>query len=186
VGRWPSEDRLKKSPAGKGEPVLYLDFDGVLHHEDVYWHPTRGAYINAHGHRLFEHVALLEAILDPYPEVRIVLSTSWVRQYGFSDTAKRLGPTLRAKCIGATWHTGMRLNELSYLQLSSGMQIVHDVARRQPLDWVAVDDDYDGWPEKFEANLVRSHPFIGISAPGVLQELRHKLQSMVDRQRGAT
>lgn len=25
--------------------LLYLDFDGVLHHEDVRWSPKRGAYM---------------------------------------------------------------------------------------------------------------------------------------------
>ena len=28
--------------------LLYLDFDGVLHPEDVLWHPKRGVYL---GHR---------------------------------------------------------------------------------------------------------------------------------------
>jgi hypothetical protein len=36
--------------------VLYLDFDGVLHPDEVYWHPRRGAYLRedlvAAGHAL--------------------------------------------------------------------------------------------------------------------------------------
>jgi hypothetical protein len=39
--RWPGEPRPTKPLAGQGEPVLYLDFDGVLHNEDVLWHPSR-------------------------------------------------------------------------------------------------------------------------------------------------
>jgi hypothetical protein len=37
----------------------------------------------------------------PYPQVRSVLSTSWVRQYGFAGAAKRLPPSVRARAIGA-------------------------------------------------------------------------------------
>jgi len=34
MGRWPDEPRQVKPPVGQGEPVLYLDFDRVLHHEE--------------------------------------------------------------------------------------------------------------------------------------------------------
>jgi hypothetical protein len=179
MGRWPGEPRPMKPPAGQGKPVLYLDFDGVLHHEEVYWDPRRGAYMAAHGHKLFEHVSLLEDLLQPWPEVKIVLSTSWVRQYGFSGTAKRLGPALRARCIGSTWHTGMRAHEWSFARLPRGLQVVQDVQRRHPAAWVAVDDDHGDWPTQFESHLVRSHPFLGISAPTVLDGLREKIAAMV-------
>jgi hypothetical protein len=160
--------------------VLYLDFDGVLHHEDVYWDPRRGAYMAARGHKLFEYVSLLEELLQPWPAVKIVLSTSWVRQYGFSRTAKRLGPALRARCIGSTWHTGMRAHEWSFARLPRGLQIVQDVQRRNPAAWVAVDDDHNDWPKHFESHLVRSHPSLGISAPRVQAELAEKIAAMVE------
>lgn len=34
-------------PVGRGELILYLDFDGVLHHENVLWHPRKGPYPQA-------------------------------------------------------------------------------------------------------------------------------------------
>ena len=72
-------------------PLLYLDFDGVLHHDEVYFHPRRGVYLNAPPeHRLFQHVGLLESALAPYPTLQIVLSTSWVRVFSFSGALKRL------------------------------------------------------------------------------------------------
>lgn len=30
---------------GTNELVLYLDFDGVLHHENCLWHPKLGDYV---------------------------------------------------------------------------------------------------------------------------------------------
>ncbi len=32
---------------GHGELLLYLDYDGVLHHEDVWWHARIGPYMRA-------------------------------------------------------------------------------------------------------------------------------------------
>lgn len=44
-----------RRPQGSDEPILYLDYDGVLHHEDVWWHRRRGAYVKPAGFTLFEH-----------------------------------------------------------------------------------------------------------------------------------
>ncbi|SIT39477.1 conserved hypothetical protein [Paraburkholderia piptadeniae] len=64
---------------------------------------------NCPGHALFEHCALLEETLAPYPEVSIVLSTSWVRRYRGSirRVSRRLTPALRARVIGSTYHSRM-------------------------------------------------------------------------------
>ena len=50
---------------------------------------------------------LIEA-LAPYPNVKIVLSTNWVRVRGFTRVRRALPEALRARVIGATWHSGMR------------------------------------------------------------------------------
>lgn len=34
---------LMKAPKGQGRPILYLDFDGPLHHDACLWHPRRAA-----------------------------------------------------------------------------------------------------------------------------------------------
>lgn len=45
-----------KTLKGTGAKVLYLDFDGVLHHKDVWRHPRRGLYFGPKGvgRKLFE------------------------------------------------------------------------------------------------------------------------------------
>lgn len=162
-----------KQQRGEGETVLYLDFDGVLQHENVWWHPRRGAYIQTPGYRLFEHVPLLEATLAQFPEVRIVLSTSWVRYRGFSDSAKRLGPLLRERVIGATFHT--RMNRTGFEGLPRGIQVLNDVARRRPRNWVALDDDVENWCPDYMDFLIPCHKDLGISAPGVIDALTRRL-----------
>lgn len=163
-----------KALKGKEEVVLYLDYDGVLHHEDVWWHPRRGAYIRAPGYELFEHLPLLEAALQPYPDVRIVLSTSWVRVRRFSRAVKRLSPALRECVIGATFHT--RMNRENFEDLPRGVQILNDVKRRQPRDWLALDDDAEGWPATHREHLIHTDEVLGVSAPEVMRELQWRLE----------
>ncbi len=160
---------------GTNELVVYLDYDGVLHHENCLWHPRRGAYLKAPpGYVLFQHAELLEQTLTPYPEVQIVLSTSWVRQYGVTGSAKRLPPGLRQRVIGATYHTQM--DEQAFAAQPRGRQVVNDVLRRKPREWLALDDAYEDWPEPYLRNYVRTHEHLGISDPLVLAELERKLE----------
>ena len=158
---------------GRGQIVLYLDFDGVLHHEDVWWHARRGVYIKTPGYRLFEHVPLLEEALSAFPEVRIVLSTSWVRYQRFSGSVKRLGPSLRERVIGATFHS--RMSRQGFESLPRGIQVLNDVARRRPSQWVALDDDVENWVPEYRDFLIACDKVLGISAPGVLDALEQRL-----------
>ena len=162
---------------GRGELVLYLDFDGVLHHEDVRRHPRRGIYLNAPPeYRLFQHAPLLEALLQPHPDVRIVLSSSWVRALGYSRAVKRLPRGLQARVIGATYHSSM--HEMAFAMLPRGVQVLDDVERRAPKEWLALDDDASGWPKEHEHRVVLTDERLGLSAPGLANTLSLKLREL--------
>jgi hypothetical protein len=68
--------------------ILFLDFDGVLHPE-----PIRG--------RSFQHLAALAAALAPYPDVCIVVSSSW-RERRTLDDLRRYLPDVAERVVGAT------------------------------------------------------------------------------------
>jgi hypothetical protein len=165
-------------PRWRGGSVLYLDFDGVLHPEDVWRRPGWGVYVaSPPGHRLFEHAALLAEVLAPFPEVRIVLSTSWVRVYNsVSKVARRLPGPLRERVVGATYHREMHAD--LFQAMPRGVQVWGDVCRRQPDAWLALDDDDAGWPVVCRANLVHTDPVLGISDPAVLADLQARLAAM--------
>jgi hypothetical protein len=163
--------------SGHGGLLLYLDFDGVLHHEDVWWHDLVGAYLRAPDEfKLFQHVGLLEQLLAPYPELRIVLSTSWVRRNGCAGAAKNLGPRLRQRVIGATFQS--RMNDATFAAIPRGQQVWADVQRRQPRDWIALDDCPDGWPAQSQGKFIQAHRHHGISEPAVLAAVRQRLSEM--------
>jgi hypothetical protein len=164
---------------GRGGIVLYLDFDGVLHHENCLWHPKRGAYLHAPaGYKLFQHAELLASLLEPYPSVQIVLSTSWVLQYGLSGATKRLPEALQRRVIGGTFHSRHMHRAEFQFEKPRGLQVYEDVLRRQPRDWLALDDNTQGWPEEHWKKFVQTDPYDGISAPEVLDELKQKIFAM--------
>jgi|HubBroStandDraft_1064217.scaffolds.fasta_scaffold78174_2 hypothetical protein len=61
--------------------VLVLDFDGVRHPNAVFATEPK-VRLHAEGHELFESAAVLTEILEPYSELKVVLSTSWVPSLG--------------------------------------------------------------------------------------------------------
>lgn len=175
---------VSRLPKGCGRQVLYLDFDGVLHHENCLWHPKKGAYLSAPSEfTMFQHAELLETLLTPYPAVLIVLSTSWVRRYGVARTAKRLPDGLRRRVIGATVHSEMDADYFS--NLPRGLQVYEDVLRRKPAQFVAIDDVDEGWPLAIRDHLVLSHEKHGIGHPPVLAELQRKLASYFTNDSGS-
>jgi len=155
--------------------LLYLDYDGVLHDAEVFQHPKRGIYIATPGHILFEWMSILEQILAPHPTVRIVLSTSWVRMKGFTYAKRQLSPNLQSKVIGATFHK-RHMNSLSFAERPRGVQILGDVIRRRPTSWLAIDDEYEGWPEAHIERLICTDGARGLSERAVQDELKQKLK----------
>lgn len=155
--------------------LCYVDFDGVTHDQEVYFHPRRGIYMNTPGRTLFEWLPILDELLAPHPDVRIVLSTSWVRVRSYHFAKKQLTPSLQAKVIGATFHSRlMRKDE--FVCLPRGVQIANDVFRRGPQSWFAIDDDYLGWPEWCRDNLIRTDGARGISDPAIQEAIRLMLE----------
>lgn len=165
---------------GRGQPVMYLDFDGVLHPENVWRHPKTGPYIQSPpGHSLFEHNDLLEALLRQAPEVNVVLSTSWSRVFGHFAARKRLTQAVRARVVGSTFHSGMDAGQ--FAARPRWEQILLDVRRRQPIAWLAVDDDVADWPTELRRWLVESHPVHGIGEPDVCAVLGRRLLEICGR-----
>lgn len=161
--------------------ILYLDYDGVLHPEPVYRHPKRGMYfgVEHEGHTLFEHANALIETLTPYPDISIVLSTSWVRVLGFSRARNYLPPLLRQRVIGATFHSQM--NQLEFDAMTRGSQVLADATRRNVRGWVAVDDDTEGWLSAVDSHLVQTDGHTGISAPSAMEALIRKLRAQLEQ-----
>lgn len=159
------------------QKILYLDYDGVLHDEHVYYHPRQGIYIKTPGRSLFEWMPVLEDLLAPYPDVAIVLSTSWVRVRSFNYAKKQLSQMLRERVIGATYHRHY-MRQDDFAALPRGAQIAQDVQRRQTSSWLALDDEYQDWPEWCRDNLIKTNGALGVSDPAVQDAMQLRLQRL--------
>lgn len=158
--------------------LLYLDFDGVLHPNDV-WHlvdegPVLGEA--SAGHTLFEHAATLEEALAPYPHVGIVLSTSWARGFGLQYATARLPASLQSRVIGATFDP--ELHGRGYGDIARPYQVLQDVERRKPATWLALDDDAKDWPDEHRHRLVAADPVLGLGDPQTQATLRQRMAEL--------
>lgn len=163
--------------------LLYLDFDGVLHHHNVMFHPLIGPYLSAapEGAVLFQHMNVLQDLLKPYPAVQIVLSTSWVARLGLAMAKKQLHPDLRQRVIGATCRSSKDRARMS--NLSRGQQVLADVHQRQPTAWLAVDDDASDWPMAYRARLVHTDKYLGLGDMQAVAALQSALIATFGAQR---
>lgn len=167
--------------------ILFLDYDGVLHPSDVYCEQGKPV-LRADG-ELFMWAPILVHVLSPYPDLRIVLSTSWVRLLRFERAKQYLPDALRARVIGATWHSAMgrhpeathRLEDNWFSNATRYEQIARYVSRSGRNDWLAIDDDDFGWSDSARSRLIATDPGKGLSDPAAQQELREKIKQSCSR-----
>lgn len=161
-------------------PILYLDYDGVLHPADV--RVNRDAprqpqvYIQGKptSHPLFEHTRLLEGLLEPFPALRIVLATSWVREFGYDYALEQLTPGLQARVVGSTWRQGITFEPPARYYC---IQI--DAEERRLERWLALDDDLYCWPQNELFRVVAPTDRLrGLAEPGIAEELQAKLKAL--------
>jgi hypothetical protein len=132
--------------------VLFLDFDGCLHNSKVVMKPcsqadainlsaeerrfvTKNNYLVT-GENLFEHCDRLAVALEPFPEVRIVISSTWRQHFSIDALKDFLPPALAERVIGVTPiffsrdGTYQRMREIgSFLEENGYPQ------------WIAIDDN---------------------------------------------
>lgn len=158
-------------------PICILDFDGVLHHHEVYYMRGVGVHMREPGHKLFEWSGILTELLTPHPHVRLVLSTAWVRGKGFEFAKASLPEALRSRVIGSTFHN-REIQKLEFDFLSRGQQVLNYVERRQLERWFAIDDDYIGFPDWCQHRLVKTQPQLGVNEPSVQRKISSILAAL--------
>lgn len=157
-------------------PILFLDYDGVLHPSAVYRRSGEDVVLEPAGHDLFEWAGILTSLLEPYPAIRLILATSWVWNLGFDATVARLPVELQSRVVGATWQASLDQDEWAYLPRFE--QILLAAQSRELSRWLAVDDDNDCWPETEYDRLVLTHPKLGLSSPETQRDLADKLATL--------
>lgn len=122
--------------------ILFLDFDGVLHPD-----PCQDAA------RLFEHAPRLADVLDDFPEVSIVLSTSWRASRTIDELVASLPARLGPRVIGATPHFNAFSAPRRLMPYPRQAECEKWLAdnRAGERDWLALDDRAHWFEPYFEA-----------------------------------
>lgn len=158
-------------------PIIFLDFDGVLHRGGASVSKATGVIQpDLYLYKLFEFEQLLATVLEPYPFVKIVLSTSWVYQKdGLRESMSRLSEGLQDRVIGSVFHDS-GLKAKAFREIPRGEQVLQYVRKNdlRPHRWIALDDRDDGF-EAVKHNLVKTYEYAGLADVPVLTRLYQKL-----------
>ena len=160
---------------------LYLDFDGCLHPGGAL-STKEGIISEFSGIELFSLAPLLEKLLTPYPELKIILSTSWVPHLGgahvedgFEKAKAFLPPSLRCRVVGATFEGDVSVD--TWRHIERGQQVLHHAKKHGLQNWIVLDDRNDGFAG-FPERLVQPLEYKGINTKEILVELSNALLYM--------
>ncbi|MCP3721401.1 HAD domain-containing protein [Paraburkholderia sp. CNPSo 3281] len=128
-------------------PTLFVDFDGTLHVGNAYIDDAGEITLDT-GRPLLEFAPLLVELLAPYPEVEIVLTTSWARRLPQERVIAYLPPELRPRVVGTT--SSIKPRRSYVLDGTERTDVIRSYAYGKRLKhWLAIDDAVFG-AEQFE------------------------------------
>lgn len=154
--------------------ILFLDFDGVLHSDDVYL-DSGLPELRGDG-SLMMHAPILEKILESKPKVEIVLSTSWAMAFGLNKCLDYLPKSIASRVIGSTLEGDPRL----FKSIPRYYQIELYTIRNDLKKWVAIDDLFSGqqaWPDDLKDHFVLTESDKGLSCINVQARLAKLLEN---------
>lgn len=144
------------------DKILFLDIDGVLHPDDVAsFTQDRTAPT---GVNLFRWAPILVELLNKYPEVKIVVSSTWRCLFPYTILMDLLPLGIKERVIDVTEP-----------KLYDRWDAIKEYIVRHKLNkYIIIDDDYKAFPYRCP-ELVRCYPNVGLSKKQTLDNLTQHL-----------
>ncbi|MDR6385065.1 HAD domain-containing protein [Paraburkholderia caribensis] len=151
---------------------IYLNFDGVLHPDQVFYEDGCIPSLLAPGHNAFEYAELLAMTLEGYEDVVIILNTWWTFYLGL-DACKDLLPTALAARIGGS--------TIQYLEAYDSMparlkEAECHIARRRSRPWVILDHTNARYRRDFLPHLLLFDPSQGLGNRSAQRSIERRLR----------
>lgn len=148
---------------GVSPPTVYLGISGVLHPSETTYELVRGRSPWSEGHSTYEGGPILQRALEPWPQVRIVLTSTQPRTRGLPSVLEELGPSLAARVVGFAYEdittkvrrqVGTRggmtrtvgYSSEDYWRMNKAEIVASHVAWSRPEKWIVIDDEDILWP----------------------------------------
>lgn len=151
--------------------ALFLDFDGVLHPAGLTVHDVMQPIERIHARRpdLFCHVAVVDELLRPHPDVEVWVHSGWRLHQPADVILPLLGP-LQSRLRGITSGVSRHASILDAVS-------THGIDDYRILD--DLPEEFDGTP----AELILCDPALGVSCPTVRGQLVQWLELSPARSR---
>ncbi len=134
--------------------ILFLDFDGVLHPEPCF-----------DDTKLFCFLPRLENVLRDYPQIKIVISSTWRDSRSLRELQNLFSMEIAQRVIGVTpcWRDYPELFEVNGYQRHTEILTWIRFSDEPWVKWIAIDDKAFLF-KPFLKNLVRTQSLIGFDA----------------------
>jgi hypothetical protein len=161
-------------------PTVYLGISGVLHPSESTYELVRGRSPWSDGHSKYEGVPILEDALERWPEVSIVLTSTYPRAHALDPVLEHLGSSLAACVAGFTYEdltkrvkreVGTRsgttrtvgYSSEDYWRMNKSEIVATHVAWSRPKRWIVIDDEDILWPQEVRRDrLVLTDGCVGL------------------------
>jgi len=147
--------------------ILFLDFDGVLHPEPCFDQT-----------KLFCFLPRLESVLRDYPQIKIVISSTWRDSRSLQELKNLFSEDIAQRVIGVTpcWRDFPELFEINGYQRHTEILIWIRYSDEPWVKWIAIDDKAYLY-KPFLKNLVRTQSLIGFDN-GAESQLRSLIEEI--------
>lgn len=144
--------------------ILFLDFDGVLHP-----FPTP-----SDADRLFCNLPRLEEVLRDFPEVQIVISSSWREERSLAELAAFFSPDIGSRVVGVLPVIAIGgLADMAVVRYREIEQFLE--AQGELAQWIAIDDDPALFPPECSRLLLCEDGFGVAEEQALRKRLAHRV-----------
>lgn len=185
---------LRGLPPKTAEILLFLDFDGCLHSNEVFLQPCSPEEVSVDerrfvtkynqlvtGKNLFEHCDRLVAALEPFPNVQIVISSTWRGHFDLDALKAFLPSALAGRVIGVTPGVFSRDGANHRLREIGAFSSKNQEYANTP--WMALDDNLE-YPDQLGEEWALKHLLLLDGKKGFTDAdavtLRQRLQNLAE------
>ncbi|SAK74400.1 hypothetical protein AWB75_04141 [Caballeronia catudaia] len=134
------------------DPILYLGVEGVLFRARVCRHPLAQRGNEMPCLNPLPLLGLISSLLETQRDLRVVLNSWWIVDYGFRRLVDSLPSSISQRTIGATIPGNRLHRKIAYQERVDLLRA--DVKKRQPVELTIVDASRSAIPTEYLSRSV--------------------------------